>query len=497
MTSPQNQPLESQKRFENFRRQSGNNSFTLHHGNLRQFSDSESVRKPKVAGGGGQNTKPVESPSPTEDGVTTAQGQDEMDVDPPSDLRDVPRRPLDSSGHSFFGRPQMESPSTSLGDISKLPRDQISHIDERHPRNSLPHNRPDKAHHAIQRAETLPESISTDGPVMISPEDLLDLIKTHLPQDFLLLDLRVFAQYTKSRISGALNLCIPTTLLKRPSYNVQKLADTFSNKVDEKAKFDSWQYVRYIAVYDAASMHLKDATSCVNVVKKFTNENWTGATFILRGGFNNFSKKCPEQIEERPASGMDGSSTKKLSIDPPTAAPVAGGCMMPATQTAANPFFGTIRQNLDLIDGVGQMPVKMPSTLKEEAVTELPAWLRQVSDGRNQGKAVADRFLGIEKTEQQRMQKALSTKVSYGTPNPLSPNGVQVAGIEKGSKNRYKDILPFDHSRVRLQDVPSGGCDYVNASHIRAERSNRHYIASQAPVPTTFQVCITFQLLSI
>ena len=162
--------------------------------------------------------------------------------------------------------------------------------------------------------------------------------------------------------------------------------------------------------------------------------------------------------------------------------------MMPSTQTAANPFFGTIRQNMDLIDGVGQMPVKLPSALKDPSSTEIPTWLRKVSDENDKGKTVADRFLAIEKAEQQRMQKALSGNVTYGSPTVLSPNNVQIAGIEKGTKNRYKDILPFDHSRVRLQSVSCGGCDYVNASHLKAEWTNRHYIASQAPVPTTFQV---------
>lgn len=161
---------------------------------------------------------------------------------------------------------------------------------------------------------------------------------------------------------------------------------------------------------------------------------------------------------------------------------------MPNTKSAANPFFGSIRQNMDLIGGVGQMPVKLPSGLKESALTRIPTWLRKVLSENDKGKTVADRFLGIEKAEQHRMQKALSGNVTYGSPDPLSPETVQIAGIEKGTKNRYKDMLPYDHSRVKLQGVESGGCDYVNASHIKAQWSNRHYIASQAPVPATFQV---------
>ena len=84
------------------------------------------------------------------------------------------------------------------------------------------------------------------------------------------------------------------------------------------------------------------------------------------------------------------------------------------------------------------------------------------------------------------MQKALSVE-SWQTRGPASPGTPKIAGIEKGTKNRYKDILPFENTRVKLGEKNREGCDYVNASHIRPSSTNMHYIACQAPVPTTFQ----------
>lgn len=496
VTPPQNHSLESQPRFENFRRQSDTNTFNLSHGSLSHFSGNVGNVQPSTLGNVPDQShrrrnpispKPQQTPSGVGRLVVNQEGMKLTE----SSSRDV-HQPLlkisDSQEPSFFDVPRMHSPgNASTSDLSEAQRTQISHIDERHPRNSLPHNRVEPLAHIIQRSETLPSSVSHDGPTMIAPQDFVDVLKGHLPQDLLVLDLRVFPQYSKSRISGAVNLCIPTTLLKRSSFNVQKLSETFT-KEKERAKFAQWRDAKFIIVYDANSMQLKDATSSVNTLKKFTNEKWRGATLIIRGGFDNFAKKFPDQVDDRLASEMGGSNARKLSIDPPGAAPVAGGCMMPSTQTAANPFFGNIRQNMDLIGGVGQMPVKLPAGFTETAIAELPAWLRQAANEDDKGKAVADRFLGIEKAEQHRMQKALSCNVSYGTPNALSPEAVQIAGIEKGTKNRYKDMLPYDHSRVRLQNVPFGDCDYVNASHVKAQRSNKHYIASQAPVPATFNV---------
>lgn len=88
------------------------------------------------------------------------------------------------------------------------------------------------------------------------------------------------------------------------------------------------------------------------------------------------------------------------------------------------------------------------------------------------------------------MQEALSGKVIYGTPStgPSTGKCISIAGIEKGSKNRYNSIWPYEHTRVKLQGVREGGCDYINANHIQASYSNKRYIATQGPLPATFNV---------
>ena len=399
---------------------------------------------------------------------------------------------------SFFDIPRQQSPAQMT--ISPVPRNVLSHLDDRHPRLSLPQNKADppsphlkthKGHETFalqpQRADTLPAALE-DGPILISSKHLKD-IKDRLPSShFLLLDLRVFPQFSVSRIKDALNLCIPTTLLKRPSFNIQKLQDTFTNDI-EKQRFAQWKNARYIVVYDAFSSDKKDAISSVNTLKKFTNEGWKGHSYILRGGFQEFSKQFPNLVDTRSSHEMQSSTKVSLSLGTrmPEVAPVAGGCAMPATKNAANPFFSNIRQNQDLIGGVGQMDVKIPEELRNKMATVLPTWLAEAADKNDHGKKVSDKFLRLELAEQSRMTKALSSNVSYGTPDPDNKD-FQIAGIEKGGKNRYNNIWPFEHARVRLQGRPEGACDYVNASHIKSSRSNKRYIASQGPLPTTFEV---------
>lgn len=337
-----------------------------------------------------------------------------------------------------------------------------------------------------QRSDTLPPAPPKESFAMAAPQEVAQAIEQY-PKKTLVLDLRVFPQYSAARIRGALSLCIPTTLLKRPAFTVQKLAETFTTDED-KAAFAKWREAVYIVVYDATSSLPKEAITSFTVLKKFATEGFKGRGLVVKGGFQGFQKLVPRLIDSGNNASKGGSST--LSMSPPNHVklPVAGGCEMPSTKNAANPFFSNIRQNMDLLDGVGQLPVKKPASMTEAEEKRLPTWLRRAASTSNEGKDVSNKFLNIEKTEQNRMQKALSCSVTYGTPKPeRTTSDVQVAGIEKGSKNRYNNIFPYEHSRVKLQNVPSHGCDYVNASYVKAGYSKRRYIATQAPIPATFE----------
>ncbi|XP_076801540.1 phosphatidylinositol phosphatase PTPRQ-like isoform X2 [Clavelina lepadiformis] len=54
------------------------------------------------------------------------------------------------------------------------------------------------------------------------------------------------------------------------------------------------------------------------------------------------------------------------------------------------------------------------------------------------------------------------------------------------TKNRHARLVPYDHSRVKLEGVPSiEGSDYINASIIPVNHSVNQFIASQAPLDHT------------
>nr|XP_032834877.1 tyrosine-protein phosphatase non-receptor type 1-like isoform X1 [Petromyzon marinus]XP_032834878.1 tyrosine-protein phosphatase non-receptor type 1-like isoform X2 [Petromyzon marinus] len=53
---------------------------------------------------------------------------------------------------------------------------------------------------------------------------------------------------------------------------------------------------------------------------------------------------------------------------------------------------------------------------------------------------------------------------------------------ENRLRNRYRDVSPYDHSRVRLEH---GVNDYINASLMHVEAAQRRYILTQGPLPST------------
>ncbi|XP_067282957.1 tyrosine-protein phosphatase non-receptor type 12 isoform X2 [Pseudorasbora parva] len=78
--------------------------------------------------------------------------------------------------------------------------------------------------------------------------------------------------------------------------------------------------------------------------------------------------------------------------------------------------------------------------------------------------------------------RRLSTK--YRTEKIYPTNvGEQEENVKK---NRYKDILPFDHSRVKVTLKTSNqDTDYINANFIKGVDGPEAYIATQGPLPNT------------
>ena len=432
------------------------------------------------------STTSLDTPSTKADSNCSAQA-DRMDVDQDS-LHDSAYVSGDSKRNSEACLAPLPSVNLSVpdsvdGDL-ELPQQPmiLSKVENRDPRLSTVGNRPDMISPPICSNTPRPHSTppKTDGgPMMIMPSQLHDMVEDSNIR-MLLLDVRSAQSYAQSHIRTALNLCIPTTLLKRATFNLQKLQQTFQ-RPEQQGLFSRWRETDCLVVYDAFSSEKTEAMTPMNMIKKFTNEGYKGSTYILRGGFRLFEEEYPELIyAPTPDSPVSPNGT---CAGPLGLAPVIGGVLLPVASNTPNPFFSNIRQNMELANGVGQMDIEKPKGLESPT---LPRWLRDAAEAKNHGKKVSDKFLNIELCEQSRMKQAYS--MLNRDPSSCQSDTVQLCGIEQGGKNRYKDILPFEHSRVKLPCQGDGRCDYINASHVKASGSNKRYLASQGPLPATFEV---------
>ncbi|RVD85281.1 uncharacterized protein DFL_003607 [Arthrobotrys flagrans] len=334
-----------------------------------------------------------------------------------------------------------------------------------------------------QRSSTLPPSSQVDGLSLMYASKLAQILDL-ASNTTLLLDLRPFQQFSQSRIRGSVNISIPTTLLKRPSFNIAKLTESLGGP-EMKKQLARWKEVSNIVVYDASSGTVKESASAAHTVSKFVREGWQGDAYLLSGGFEEFSEQFPGIVDLGPPQ-IETQRVNSLSLSGSSdGGPPAFNCVMP--KAAANPFFSNIRQNMDLLGGVGEIALKIPSYITSEVRRAMPKWMRDVlkEDG---AKKVADKFLKLEKAEQRRMQDALNVNITYESPKTLRPPQTHtLAGVEKGAKNRYNNIWPYDHTRVRLTDYSPESCDYINASYVSTDFSPKRYIATQGPIPHTFR----------
>lgn len=100
-------------------------------------------------------------------------------------------------------------------------------------------------------------------------------------------------------------------------------------------------------------------------------------------------------------------------------------------------------------------------------------------------------FGSAEKKEEVKVRKSSvrqSVKRSFKKNEKMKPSkdSLSVArSKENAGKNRYKDMLPYNHNRVFLEDSGESETDYINASFVPKFDSRENYIVCQSPMENT------------
>ncbi|KAI8087386.1 protein-tyrosine phosphatase-like protein [Thamnidium elegans] len=404
-------------------------------------------------------------------------------------------------------------------------------------------------------------------------------LPTMINANTLIVDVRSFVKYSQGHIQSSINIAVPNTILKRPSFTLDKVSGVIISEMDRNAWKAAIQDTKaQIIFYDEQSETINDNSAIYYLSQKLEEIGHKGVLGYIKGGMSTFFKSHANQC----ISGKESTTlTSTASISSPTVPPtpglsglppvVLGSCLStrrlkkrpieglhlgslppsalatstaPFANDAFNPFFSNIRQNMELCHGSikERFPVRFPDQVEFDADTGLvrflnnddkrvirycagtssadelhimlPPWMRRVIDPELGPKHMAESYEIIERIEQKRLQHVMAhhSKISNDlTDHPFSI----VAGIEKGTLNRYTNVWPFEYTRVKFTGPHIN--DYINASFIQyidcetaqistpsastddvpsllslneqdciSGRHYRRYISTQGPLPTTF-----------
>ena len=138
---------------------------------------------------------------------------------------------------------------------------------------SFPPSGPSRTPHAR------PSSSTRFAPT--TPSSLLSTLSTSSPS--LVLDIRTHTAWTHARLRSSLNICVPSTLLRRPAYGIDRVADGLT-PVDQTV-FSTWSTCESIFVLDADSVGLVEGGGVASFLAKFERAGFVGRLRWVKGGF--------------------------------------------------------------------------------------------------------------------------------------------------------------------------------------------------------------------
>lgn len=377
--------------------------------------------------------------------------------------------------------------------------------------------------------EDLPEDIHR-----VEPDQLESLLKE---EELIIFDTRPFNMYSVSRIKGAINMCVPTTLLKRNSFNIPQMLNSTSMPLNLKdltllkITSNNSSAPMKVLVYDSDSCDSHTSFLLYKTCMKFRWYNQDGSRtfdiYFLNKGFTDVSKL---------ASFMESASSTSFNAASPNVKQLSNlsGFQLPSCTPPNQKFLSNIKKNNlpklsisatednsnyndndndnDINDNLDSYHYnfRLPDISKHES-EKLPVWLQFFTKNRNSSSYTKDilktinfKFNKIEKSEQARLRTAITNHCPDNhVPNICSPSALCPGcdntyykipkGIEYGFKNRYNNIWPYEHSRVKLIKSPNplkldDYDDYFNANYISFPKiSNFKYIATQNPLQATYE----------
>ncbi|KAM9934126.1 hypothetical protein OXX80_006266 [Metschnikowia pulcherrima] len=370
----------------------------------------------------------------------------------------------------------------------------------------------------------------------LPPDEIVSVIKQSQVQaetglrDILVLDIRPLADHVKSHISGSINICLPSTLLKRASFDFKRCVNSlpayekvilqnyfyhnninFENKKVTKNTHAGAHGFPAVIVYD----HSNVSSNLYHMCRKLIDHSCYDASsappiYLIDAPFSALAQDTDilgsgkvESVDVAKLSIKDPLDETKISLsgnsgstfsraEPPRSIklmkPMLAGLSTPNVSNFSLPVDlpdtkFKIRHNEEVFDfsSAPSTDDKLSSlSVSSPGLKLLPQWLQ--NSVANNSQIRAD-FNKLEECEKSRLNSALKIKMEQEFMTPgghRESTPVINSGLDYGHKNRYKDIFLYEHSRVSLNDFPKAalragndavaqsGCDYINASYLKS-----------------------------
>jgi protein-tyrosine phosphatase len=125
---------------------------------------------------------------------------------------------------------------------------------------------------------------TTDLLESISSENLNKMLSEN--SQMIMVDVRSFGLYFQSRIKNAINLAVPSVLLKRASYTLNKVCDSVTMNMGERLR--NWSKVDCILFYDHTAtnpIHSSNSATAILVGSKLKEAGYKGHLYYLKGWY--------------------------------------------------------------------------------------------------------------------------------------------------------------------------------------------------------------------
>lgn len=326
----------------------------------------------------------------------------------------------------------------------------------------------------------------------------------------IVVDVRPYNEYIRGHLHGAVNICVPSTLLKRDSLSLKgilALASVASETKNAILKALAGKSPKLsILAYDQNLHQESFSLQLSQTIGKFHRHSDVFDLFYLEGGFQACAELGDAGISRTPLSDSELPTVTKPCLG-------LAGFELPSSSPCHYTFFQAMKETHNDSDPAPphEMKFQYPAETSSDnilAKTQIPKWLRFVANTLNE-KVIDELTLKFNKIEhleqdilytlatgaqstaaQAKVPRQFAATLEKNLGSPLCPLAQDIdfsvpEGIEYGYKNRYKNVWPYEHTRVKLEGQKLHD-DYFNGNHIDCGVPGKAtYIATQNPLPAT------------